>query len=107
MGGLAGAWLAGIAIVAWRESRQSGHMPVPAALLGVTGLFAALSLIGDISAPARPVVTVLGWGLDVAGLFQVLPGGLFGQVSRAQAAEAAAEGDSGTTTRKAPPVTAV
>jgi hypothetical protein len=91
LGGLAGAWLAGVTIVAWREVRSSGHMPVPAALLGVTGLFAALSLIGDISPAARPVLTMLGWGLDVAGFFQVLPAGLFGQIQKAQATEARAE----------------
>jgi hypothetical protein len=91
MGGLAGAWLVGTGIVAWREVRSSGHMPVPAALLGVTGLFAALSLIADISAGARPVVTLLGWGLDVAGLFRILPAGLMGQYEKAQATEVAAE----------------
>lgn len=91
MGGLEGAWLVGVGIVAWREVNASGHMPVPAALLGVTGLFAALSLLADISPAARPVLTVAAWGLDVAGLFQILPAGLFGQVQKAQATEAAAE----------------
>jgi hypothetical protein len=94
VGGLAGAWLAGVAIVSWRETRQSGHMPVPAALLGVTGLFAALSLIAEIAPPARKVVTITAWGLDLAGLLQVLPAGLFGQVQKAQQAEAQASGQS-------------
>ena len=89
--GLGAAWLVGVGIVAWREVHQSGHMPVPAALLGVTGLFAALSLIADMAPGARQAVTLLGWGLDVAGFLQVLPAGLFGQVQAAQAAEAAAE----------------
>ncbi|HWM96711.1 MAG TPA: hypothetical protein VNO54_06605 [Streptosporangiaceae bacterium] len=96
MGGLGGAWLAGISIVAWREVRASGHMPVPAALLGVTGLFAVLALIGDASPAARPVVTMLGWGLDVAGLFKILPQGLFGQIETAQKAEGQAESGSST-----------
>ena len=100
--GLGAAWLAGIGIVAWREVHQSSHMPVPAALLGVTGLFVALSLIADISPQARPVVTLLGWGLDVAGFLQVLPAGLFGQVQAAQSAEAAAE-----TGKGGPPTTTV
>jgi hypothetical protein len=91
MGGLAGAWAVGAGIVAWREVRSHGHMPVPAALLGVTGLFAVLSIVAETSPQARPVVTLLGWGLDVAGLFQVLPHGLFGQVQKAQEAQAAAE----------------
>ena len=92
MGGLAGAWLAGVSIVAWREARASGHMPVPAALLGVTGLFAALSLVADIWPASRTLVTITGWGLDVAGLMQILPAGLYQQVSTAQQSEAAAEG---------------
>lgn len=95
MGGLAGAWLAGVSIVAWREVHQSGHMPVPGALLGVTGLFAGLALIAEIWAPSRPAVTLLGWGLDVAGFLNVLPAGLFGQIQAAQSAEAAASGTAG------------
>jgi hypothetical protein len=91
MGGLAGAWLAGTGIVAWRETRQSGHMPVPAALLGVTGLFALLALLAEVVPSSRPVVTALGWGLDVAGFLNVLPNGLFGQIQSAQATEATAE----------------
>ena len=91
MGGLAGAWLAGVSIVAWRETRQSGHMPVPAALLGVTGLFAALSLLAEVAPASRRVVTLAAWGLDVAGLLNVLPNGLFGQVQAAQATEASAQ----------------
>lgn len=92
MGGLAGAWLVGIGIVTWREVRASSHMPVPAALLGVTGLFVALSLLAEISTPARPVITAVAWGLDVAGLLNILPGGLYGQVQQAQTAEGTAEG---------------
>jgi len=95
VGGLLWPWAAGVSIVAWREARSHGHMPVPAALLGVTGLFLALSLIADASPQARPVMTALGWGLDLAGLFQILPAGLFGQVQKAQATEAAAEAPSG------------
>lgn len=95
MGGLAGAWLAGVSITAWREVRQSGHMPVPAALLGVTLLFAGLALVADIAPASRPAVTLLGWGLDIAGLLNVLPAGLFGQIQAAQSAEAAASGQSG------------
>jgi hypothetical protein len=91
MGGLAGAWLAGVGIVAWRETRASGHMPVPAALLGVTGLFVVLSVIAEAAPVTAPVMTMLGWGLDVAGLFKILPAGLFQQVSSAQTAEADAE----------------
>jgi hypothetical protein len=95
VGGLAGAWLAGVSIVAWREIKGSGHMPVPAALMGVTGLFAALALIADVAPVTRTVVTVAGWGLDLAGLFNILPAGLFGQITAAQNAEASAAGETG------------
>jgi hypothetical protein len=93
---LAGPWLAAIGIVTWREVKASSHMPVPAALLGVTGLFLGLSLFADVVPAARRAVTLLGWGLDLAGLLQILPNGLFGQgllsqVQTAQATEAAAE----------------
>lgn len=86
------AWLTGELVVGWRESRQSGHIPVPAALLGVTGLFAGLALIADVAPGARQVVTLAGWGVVVAGILQVLPNGLFGQIQKAQQSEAQAEG---------------
>lgn len=93
MGGLFAAWLGGEAIVIWREVHQSKHLPVPGALMGVTGLFAVLALLADVSPRARPVITLAAFGLDLAGLFQVLPGGLFGQVQQAQASEAQAQGE--------------
>jgi hypothetical protein len=93
VGGLAAAWLLGEAIVVWREVHLSHRLPVPGQLLGVTGLFLVLGLIADSSAAARPVVTLLAWGLDIAGLLNVLPGGLYGQVQAAQNAEAAAQGE--------------
>jgi hypothetical protein len=93
MGGLTGAWLVGVGIVAWREVGQSHRMPVPANLLGVTGLFVGLMLIGEVAPATQRVITLAGWGLDLAGLFQILPAGLFGQIQQAQQTEAAAEGE--------------
>jgi hypothetical protein len=95
VGGLTGAWLAGTGIVAWREVRASGHMPVPGALAGVTGLFLVLHVIAEAAPQSRQVVTLLGWGLDLAGLFKILPEGLFGQIAKTQASEVAAEGKTG------------
>jgi len=60
----------------------------------VTGLFVGLSLIADMVPASRQVVTLLGWGLDIAGLLNILPAGLFGQIKTAQATEAAAQGGS-------------
>lgn len=92
MDGLTAAWLAGTGIVAWREVHSSGgHLPVPGALIGVTGLFAVLALLADVSPRSRPVITLAAWGLDVAGFLHVLPAGLFGQIQTAAATNQAAE----------------
>jgi hypothetical protein len=93
VGGLAGAWILGEAIVIWRQVHKSHRLPVPGQLLGITGLFAALALIADASSSARPVITLLAWGIDLAGLLEVLPAGLLGDIQTAQSSEAAAEGE--------------
>jgi hypothetical protein len=85
--GFVAAWLAGMGIVIWREVHASSHMPVPANLVGVTGLFAALALIGDAVPGAQTPVTLLAWGLDIAGFLNVLPAGLFGQIQTTAATE--------------------
>jgi len=92
VGGLAAAWLLAEGLTVWREVRASGHMPVPGALLGLTGFYAALALIGDVSPAARPVVTLGGWALALANLLNALPAGLGGQVQQAAAANEAATG---------------
>lgn len=110
MDGLAAAWLAATAIVTWRQVHHSHQLPVPGALMGVTGLYLVLSVLAEISPAARPVIVMGAWGLNVAGLLQVLPGGLYGQVQQAQAAEAAAQGQGGSPALAAPagpPVTNV
>jgi|GEM_PF-3416716 len=86
MGGLAAAWLAGEALVAWRIIHTQHRPPAPGALLGITVLFAALGAAASY-APARPVVTALAWGLDVAAFFNALPAGLQSQIGQAQKAE--------------------
>jgi hypothetical protein len=95
MGGLGAAWLLGEAIVIWRQVHSSHKLPVPAQLIGVTGLFVVLALVADSAPAARPVVTMLGWGLDLAGLLNVLPAGLMGQISTAEAAQTGQTGGSG------------
>jgi len=98
MGGLAGAWLLAEALTVWREVRASHHMPVPGALLGLTGFYAALGLIGDVSPAARPVVTLGGWALALANLLNALPQGLGGQVQQAAASQEQAQQGTGSTT---------
>jgi hypothetical protein len=101
VGGLGGAWLAGMAITGWRQVRQSGHMPVPASLIAVTGLFVALGIIAEAAPSTARVVTLTAWGLDLAGLLRILPAGLFTEVQTAeqasQSAESATSASGGTT----------
>jgi hypothetical protein len=93
-GGFAAAWLLAEAIVIYREVQDSHHMPVPAQLIGITGFFAALALIGDISPNARRVTTLVAIGLDLAGIFSLIRGGSLGsQITQAESAEATAEGE--------------
>jgi hypothetical protein len=95
--GFIAAWLAGEGIVVWRTVHHTKKLPVPGALLGVSILFGALALIADSAPPARPFVTMIAWGLDLAGLINVLPGGLYGQVEEAQTASATAQGETADT----------
>jgi hypothetical protein len=85
VGGLGGAWAVGMAITSWRQIRQSGHMPVPASLIAVTGLFIALGIISEAAPVTARTVTLVAWGLDLAGLLRVLPKGLFQEVQQANA----------------------
>jgi hypothetical protein len=92
VGGLAGAWLLGEAIVIWRQVHASHRLPVPGALLGVTALFAGLALIADIAPASRTAVTLGAFGLDVAGLLNIWPQGFGGQVTQTAAAASAQTG---------------
>ena len=86
MGGFGAAAIVGIGLTAWREVHRDHLPPVPGALLGVAGLFMALALVADASPAARPLVTMIAWGLDIAG---VLHGT---QVSQAEKSSATAQG---------------
>ena len=92
MGGFTAAWLTGMGIVVWREVHSTSHMPVPGALIGVTALFAVLAAVADMSPQARPVVTLLAWGLDIAGLFSTPVAGLITEAGTAAGTEQAATG---------------
>jgi len=90
-GSLVAAWLVGAGVVTWRYTRVNKRLVPPGALLGVTGLFAALGLLAEYP-PATSMAVLLGWGLDVAAIMNVLPAGLAGQVDTAQKSEAKATG---------------
>ena len=90
-GGFAAAWLLGTAIGVYRQVTRSHRMPVPGNILALQAFFAALALIGDVIPPARRVTVLLAWGLDIAGILQLLSSGpLAGQVATAQASETTA-----------------
>jgi hypothetical protein len=84
-GALAGAWLAGTGLVIWRQLRGGQHLPVPGALLAVTGLFAVLGVAADVVPAARQFIVVTAWGIDIAGVFNLWPAGLGGEVQQAAA----------------------
>lgn len=90
--GIAAAWLAGEAIVAWRMVHRTHRPPPPGALLGITALFAAGALVAEVWPRSAGLVTVTLVGLDVAALLNALPAGLGGQVAQADRQAAKAEG---------------
>ena len=79
-------------LVSWRMVHRDHKMPVPGALLGVSGLFVALALTADVFPRSAGLVTLTAVGLDVAAFFNALPAGLSGQISEAQQSTATAEG---------------
>ena len=92
MNGLAGAWLVGEGIVIWRRVHQDHKPPNPGALLAVTGLFALAGAAAGIFPRARTPITLVMWGLDVAGVLNLWPAGLGGQVQQAAVSGASTSG---------------
>jgi hypothetical protein len=85
--GFLAAWLVGEGVLVWRLVNRDHRLPPPGALLGVTALFAALGLVAEYQ-PAAGVALAMAVGLDVAAVLNVLPQGLGGQITQAEAAEA-------------------
>lgn len=85
-GGLVAAWLAGMAIVTWRDVHVQHRIPAPGQLLGISALFLGLAAVAEYT-PAVGLATAVAWGLDVAAFLNVLPEGLGAQITQAQAAE--------------------
>jgi hypothetical protein len=82
----------GEGIVIWRVVGREHRPPAPGVLLGITGLFAALGVLAELPGAAG-LAMAIGWGLDIAAFMEVLPAGLAGQVTQAQAASAKAQGE--------------
>ena len=81
--GFVAAWLAGEALLVWRQVHRDHRLPVPGQLLAVTGFFAALAAAADAVPAAAGVITATAWGLDLAGLLNLWPQALGGQVTEA------------------------
>lgn len=71
--GLVLAWLIGEGIVTYRWVKQ-GAPPTPGTLAAASGFFALLALLHEYP-PARTAATLVAFGVDLAALLQVLPGG--------------------------------
>ena len=97
--GILAAYLAAVGIVGWRIVHQEHRLPAPGVFLGVTGLFLAGALVSEWVPKAESLGLAGLVGLDVAAFLNVLPAGLGGQISQAEAAQgkaaAATAGESG------------
>lgn len=65
MAGITLAWLIGEAIIIWRQVNKQHHPPIPGTLLASSGFFALTALLAEYR-PARPVATLLAFGIDIA-----------------------------------------
>lgn len=58
------AWLVGEGIMSYRIVTTQKRPPLPGEILGTSGLFVALALLGE----AQPQLAgLLAWGIDLAG----------------------------------------
>lgn len=74
---LTAAWLFGIGLISYRNIARNHQPPVPGTLLAASGFFALLALAAEYQPAAAPAALV-GWGVDLAALLNLLPGGLAG-----------------------------
>lgn len=85
-------WLVAEGIFTYRTVRNHKRPPYPGELLGVSGLFAVLALF---EGPAPTVVSLIGWGIDIAALLNLfgtgttLAAALSGPASSTSATQAA------------------
>lgn len=84
MGPLILAWFLGEGIIVYRAVVTQKRPPVPGQLLAATALFALCAAAAEYQ-PARGAATLFAFGVDIAVLMQVLPGGDAG-VTKATAA---------------------
>ena len=86
------AGLVGAGIVSWRVVAKDHRLPPPGAIGGVTALFLALAVVADVWPASATLVTLSAWGLDVAGLLNLLPNAVNGKGVKASPAPAPGTG---------------
>jgi hypothetical protein len=74
MRGVILAWAVGMGIITYRSLVKEHKPPVPGQMLAATALFAGLAVVGEYQ-PAATAAALFAFGVDVAVLMQVLPGG--------------------------------
>lgn len=62
------AWLVGEGIIVYRDVEQNRRPPLPAEILGVSGLFVLLGLFSEFQ---PGLATLLAWGLDIAAFLSL------------------------------------
>lgn len=67
------AWLAGMGIMSW-SAVKAKRPPWPGQLMVGSGYFLLLAMLAQYR-PARSTAALMAWGVDLAALLQVLPGG--------------------------------
>lgn len=70
MTGLILAWLTGEGILIYRTVTQQHRPPYPAELLGTSGLFVMLALLGEVQ---QQFASLLAWGLVAAAFMNLWP----------------------------------
>lgn len=68
--GIVIAWGAGLGIITYRWAK-AGAPPTPGTLAMASGFFALCALVGEYQ-PARPVATLLAFGVDLAAYLQLV-----------------------------------
>jgi hypothetical protein len=74
---LTAAWLFGLGLITYRNVARNHQPPVPGTLLAASGFFAMLALAAEYQ-PAAGAAALIGWGVDLAALLNILPGSLAG-----------------------------
>lgn len=76
MRGVILTWLIAEGIITWRAVKVDKGPPIPGMLLATSGLFVLLAVLAEAGPDWATVATLIGAGMDIAGLMSpgILPG---------------------------------